>query len=345
MSSQDSIRAPIEINLSKDFKNTKNLPKTVINNGLLYEVITKESNFSLLERFGRIALGVLASVVSLGGALFFKDVRQLFLADKTTKIFGQIISSDGAKADASDAPKVLETADLKQQTANPLFEFIEFSATDWLHDDEHIIPYMYFIGKSHPELFTPRKGRSIHSPSGPQKDWFLEDVLNDVKKNPEKTIFAYPILVSTDHYTIAIVDKKTRTVEYFDPLYNYGWEDDNTVTDETLTSLAQKLDPNKPYTFSRTLQEKAIQKGSYQCGVWILFFLDERLKEKPLNFDQEAKSGRDTTEMIAEYRKVVRNALKTLTKEELKTDFTKKKSQEIDRPVSLEFLPLDQFSE
>ncbi len=66
-------------------------------------------------------------------------------------------------------------------------------------------------------------------------------------------------------------------------------------------NLAQTLtDSGKnPYKFVCKI-EKCLQPDSYQCGPWLLYFLEERLKNPDINFNE--LDAKQSQKMIANYR-------------------------------------------
>jgi len=123
-----------------------------------------------------------------------------------------------------------------------------------------------------------------------------------------KTIFAYHLLISDNHWTLVLVDREKRTLEYYDSLNSYG-NYNNNIQDhfKKLAEVLTEKDPGKtPYKFVCKL-EKSLQQDGSQCGLWLLYFLEERLKNPDVNFNE--LDVNQSQGMIAEYRLKVMNSL------------------------------------
>ncbi len=106
-------------------------------------------------------------------------------------------------------------------------------------------------------------------------------------------ILAYPIHVSNNHWTLALVDRQKRTIEYYDSMSG-----PNTHKTDLFKELASKLSKfdlkNPPYKFVNKV-EKTLQFDGYQCGIWILYFLENRLRNPDFNFNNIDTSICDET--------------------------------------------------
>ena len=96
------------------------------------------------------------------------------------------------------------------------------------------------------------------------------------------------------------IDRQRRTVEYYDSKKNYGNHDEIV---RQLTSVAAELserEPNRPpYQFICKIN-KLLQPDSYQCGPWMLYFLENRLINP--DFDFNILNFKQAQIIIKEYR-------------------------------------------
>jgi hypothetical protein len=119
-----------------------------------------------------------------------------------------------------------------------------------------------------------------------------------VAEREGKTILGYPLHIDGNHWALVVVDLTQRTVEYYDS------KKDNAKAVEYLGELATRLG----CTFS-SKNKGEIQPDSYQCGPWVLFCLEMRLK-KPTGFSFEKLTSRGKYQrMIGRYRQHVLKAI------------------------------------
>jgi hypothetical protein len=129
-----------------------------------------------------------------------------------------------------------------------------------------------------------------------------------------KTILAYPLNIGPEpsakrnHWTMLIIDRAKKTVEYYDSKQNYG---ESKKIDDYLTNITALLNQydrkkgEKQYTYHRQI-DKVLQSDGYQCGPWVLYFLEKRL-ENP-NFDFNTLDPDKCQDMIAAFRQKVLQA-------------------------------------
>lgn len=168
---------------------------------------------------------------------------------------------------------------------------IDIRGKKWL-DNLHINAFICEVMDEYPKLFrstTYFVAFNFDVDNG--KEHFFDKVIKRFNESDAKdlkeNIFAYPLLVSDDHYTLVIVDQGKKTVEYYDSKSNYG-NHEHVVS--CLSELAGKLsesdkNSNKPYTFVKKITT-SLQPDSYQCGVWACYFLEQRLKKPDFDFNQ-----------------------------------------------------------
>jgi len=104
-------------------------------------------------------------------------------------------------------------------------------------------------------------------------------------------IYAVPIVIlvngdiSICHYNILIINFSKRTVERFEPVNSYHYQN--------LDKLLQMCFCERNYKYKMTQDDgpqyfemSEIGKKTFNCGYWALYFLDFRLKNKTLSFDK-----------------------------------------------------------
>lgn len=116
-----------------------------------------------------------------------------------------------------------------------------------------------------------------------------------------------PVHVSGNHWTLLFIDRKKRTVEYYDSKINYGNYNQIARDFQQVAEELSKSDPGEnPYVFSSKIKKK-FQPDGYQCGPWALYFSEKRLENPDVDFNDldvnEAQS------MIAQSRLSVMEAI------------------------------------
>ncbi len=158
--------------------------------------------------------------------------------------------------------------------------------------------YIKYLGDKHPKLFVPEGIGELRPPyplivnlsNISDAKAIDEKILSDLKANElsvsstvKKTIFAYPIHVSGDHWSLVLIDSEKRKIEYYD---SYGgWRDGNTITKESVIHHFQQLASHlseqekgmPPYTFDFKTETK-LQTNLIDCGPWALYCLEKRLE-------------------------------------------------------------------
>ena len=115
----------------------------------------------------------------------------------------------------------------------------------------------------------------------------------------------YPFKVNDNHWTLLYIDKEKRTVEYYDSLFQYGNYSEIVATLQELTENISKKDPiKKPFQFIPKILKK-LQNNGYDCGVFVVYFLEERAKNPEIDFNQ--RSVNEMEEIIFNYRRKLIN--------------------------------------
>lgn len=259
--------------------------------GRQYQLITKERLLNCMERTGRGLLGILAVIFSLGIALLIKPVVKLFTEKKHTQL--QPLTSFQIQQKRTE--QIL--ADFKGDIKG-----FDIRGNKWL-DNEHLYRYFKYLELSHPQLFVP--AGSLITIANLDEAIFQIGSLKkrnnpaDIAANAEKTIVAFPVLVSGNHWILVFIDCKARLVECYDSKMNYGQYVDVVQRLESLAKEITKRDPGAPYKVISKIS-KSLQEDGFECGPWTLYFLEKRLTE--LNVDFNKLNAKQSKIMIAEFR-------------------------------------------
>jgi hypothetical protein len=208
------------------------------------------------------------------------------------------------------SPKKTELPPLSSE----ILKFVNIRGTRWL-DNHHLDIYFRYLEKTHSEMYVS-DFYVIPSINFPLKKAILYDghfnkedkcFNKDAHRCSEKTILAYPLHVAGNHWTLVLVDRKERTLEYYDSKVNYGnHEEIKKYLIEITLALTEKDLGEKPYKFICKIK-KNLQPDSFQCGPWILYFLENRLKN--VNVDFNELNILKSQKMIADHRLKVMDTL------------------------------------
>jgi hypothetical protein len=314
---------PVTQSLLDDFFDSNGCKVSADHLGHKYKVIEKRTlPLPIMERVQRAVLGIFAVVFSVGLALISPSVRHLFTKQRTSIHIAELFAPDAPppeepkKIPEKEQPPEQPKADSPTKDDSPFyFELPPIKERSWV-GDEHIQKYIMYLETQYPKLFVPPivytrnieeratlKQRIIHD-SCPEK------VSGDTStaKAKEKTLFPYGFNGSSGHWSLVLVDKEKRTVEHYDSLCAHALK-------KTLEDIAQTLsqkDPGEtPYRFI-SATKKAVQSDGYQCGVWTVWFLEQRL-ENP-DFDASSIDVNKMKTDILAFRNKVRDKINELSK-------------------------------
>lgn len=131
----------------------------------------------------------------------------------------------------------------------------------------------------------------------------LSKYITDICETPKCREFFIPLHVTRNHWTLIYVNLDNRTVEYYDSKQNYGNFEEITATLKTCAEdLSKKFPGDALFTFESKIKKK-LQPDPYQCGVWVLYFI-EKLCENPRVDFNKLEIG-PAQRMIADFRKTV----------------------------------------
>lgn len=189
-------------------------------------------------------------------------------------------------------------------------EFIPLGADirdeTWL-DASHIEGYSKFLALEHSDLFIPLPfayTTDLVKAFYQKIDVAIFQSIDSQEIDLSKKMFlAYPLKISDNHWTLIFIDRIKRTIEFYDSKKNYGNHEEVIKYLEKFTNDFSIKDPGeKSYTFIRKINTK-LQPDSYQCGIWTLYFLENRLKNPDIDFNKmDIKAAQ---KIIANYRKKV----------------------------------------
>jgi hypothetical protein len=127
-------------------------------------------------------------------------------------------------------------------------------------------------------------------------------IVKDVFNNPNLDLPIY--LNLSGHWTLVYIDRENRTIEYYDSKIMNS--KDHAKILQKLNTIAKRLsqqEPGKPYEVKDKIH-KVLQNDGYQCGLWVLFFLEGRLIDP--KFDFNTLDIKEAQELIKKYRQKVR---------------------------------------
>ena len=176
------------------------------------------------------------------------------------------------------------------------------SNMDILHYSNHIRPNSQdtFIALPYPNI-----------PFDAYIDQLNTHILQNKAEHPDAKALFFPLHVKGNakdkrgnHWTLIYINFDKRVVEYYDSKMRYGTYDAITQKLEALTVILneQYPDAETPFQFESKIT-KRIQPDAYQCGVWVLYFI-EKLLENP-NVDFNALDIDAAQKMIADYRRAI----------------------------------------
>lgn len=199
----------------------------------------------------------------------------------------------------------------KPQTCETIPKALDIRGKQWL-TNQHICSYMNYLSINHPKLFVPFPSAyaiKLNSPmqvlidSAILEDGHFEEGKACTHVGDEcsgKTILAYPLHIHDNHWTLVLLDREARTLEYYDSKQSYGNHSEVVAHLQKLAQTLSGKDPGAaPYTFVKKIN-KVLQPDSYQCGPWVLYFLEKRLENPEIDFNE--LNGKKSQAMIADFR-------------------------------------------
>ncbi len=178
--------------------------------------------------------------------------------------------------------------------SNELHERLRLTNNEWFYSDQ-IHDFFDYFEEQHRHLYCCMTDiRPMTS--------FLPTIQNSIEqaKNLKKKALAFNVNINKLHWTLIYVDIQTQTVEYYDSMKNFGLGEDlkKFLTDVTLL-LNQEYPTEKPFNLIYKIKE-ATQFNSFDCGPWILYFLENRAKDPSVDFNTLNKEM--SQKIMSDYR-------------------------------------------
>lgn len=167
----------------------------------------------------------------------------------------------------------------------------------------HLNPYLMYLEQIYPNFFAHIGGGM------PSHESITPLVLSCMENEAKgKKNLAFPLSTSAhNHAMLLLIDSSLRTIEFYNSL---GTSDDHEACLQTLETLAEKLTElnpgDKKYTVISKI-ESCIQEDGYQCIVWLLCFLENRLYNQKVNFN--LLSLQEASQKIQSFRKHVNKVI------------------------------------
>lgn len=126
------------------------------------------------------------------------------------------------------------------------------------------------------------------------------DIADNKRLNLGKDVFAYPVYMQSNHWALVVVDRKKKTVEYYNSYASRPLEENALGVDEALAEVAATFGKEDGVTY--TIQKKVtkvLQQGvnnTNECGAFVCHFLEERLQNDQYDPNKEPE---DITRRIA----------------------------------------------
>ncbi|MCB1181536.1 MAG: hypothetical protein KDK55_05915 [Chlamydiia bacterium] len=125
--------------------------------------------------------------------------------------------------------------------------------------------------------------------------------------------------VSNNHWTLIYIDREKRTVEYYDSFKNYGNHQEIVRTLGVIAEQLSEEEPHRPHYTVVLKMNKVLQSDGYQCGPWVLYFLENRLINSEVDFNQLDRI--EAKELIKKHR--IKIALKLIEMRQASADIQK----------------------
>src|ERR1700722_15784736 len=160
---------------------------------------------------------------------------------------------------------------LKEQAQLPLFRGGAPGTQAFLPDQLH--GYCLFLATIHPEIAVFESTCT----TGFSKSVLARQLTYYSERNNGLLTKNIPLIFNVGyHFVLLYINRKERTVEYYDSLANNGRFKSKL---EEITQWLTEKEPGEPYELVFKISQ-SIQPDGYQCGAWVLFFL-QMILENP----------------------------------------------------------------
>ena len=199
-------------------------------------------------------------------------------------------------------------------------DFYDFGSSNWLTSNALYLYMQFLVFPHYPQITLPQVSCPLRDLNDKKAKTaccsfksLLKNIcaLNQKTDNYQKVNYPFIIHVTGNHWTLVYVNRTQRTIDYYDSKINFGKVEYKKIIQE-LQKISEVLTQEEPEDKPFKVELKIItplQPNDYQCGVWVLFFLDKILNEPQFNFNEVAEYGLPIEEKIAHYRTEVMHRL------------------------------------
>lgn len=180
-------------------------------------------------------------------------------------------------------------------------EIYEFTDREWL-EPIHLNFYItYLAAIKFPDQMAFIEHGNAYTIENLEESLF-NYLLPEIVVKSGKSLPIY-IHLCKNHWALVYIDQKTKTIEYYDSKRDWG---NVSQIDLILKNIASRLSSyfNEEYSFQRKIT-KILQPDNFECAIWILLFLEYRLKNPNIDFNNLVVD-------IGAHRKKVRERLKEM---------------------------------
>lgn len=123
--------------------------------------------------------------------------------------------------------------------------------------------------------------------------------LNTKTADYQQVNYPFCLQVASNHWTLVYINRTMRTIEYYDSKVKYGGNEHQQIIKELkrIGNVLSQETPGEPFTLQLKIT-KCLQPDSYQCGIWVLYFLENILKNPGVDFNHLV----NPSQVIAEFR-------------------------------------------
>lgn len=187
-------------------------------------------------------------------------------------------------------------------------DLMKLGETDWLTSD-HINAYMEILKIRYGDGFDFFVPESCRLEDNLEYRNLLEDRLeqsysreiNALKFNGE--VIAFPVNIGGYHWTMAVADRRTNTLHYYDSLGSLQMRNNQhlrtRLSDILEVMKALPSDCDGEWRIENSTENSRIQRDSYNCGVYSIWAVEAKLRGKdPLRLNDIIKYRKKVMENI-----------------------------------------------
>lgn len=255
---------------------TTSISHSLVSNNVLkpYEPIT----VGPIEAYRQAFLRIKRSFTEEGASLFGRVgnlVTGGILLAPFINILALIIISEIERPEQKDSSTTTSKTQTKQQSATRY----DPRETEWLWSNQ-ISSYYTDLQKQYPDILEQHY--AVYTTPQALRNFVRLHIEDEIQPGSRKSI---PILmiVSGNHWVMVYIDHQRKTVEYFDSKSTYG---NQALIQTSLQETANYLNASMGGSYQVVRKvNRSLQPDGYQCGVWAMYFLKQRVENPNLNFD------------------------------------------------------------